>query len=333
MFDDVPARVWLLLGIAALAYAPLRYLLRHIAHAPSRREITRPREDLSWRTSGTLIRSLALLAGLAVLAVFIFTPTAEELARSDYLLPSLSVALGAFALFSVAQSTWTGRIQPFVRGLSESYSRDAQPKRYWASVAWNACLGSIFVWLAYNVYDDTKAQAAWAECAAESAAPRFEEKLASCDEVVARYPNDAQAHINRGLRYLDNGYLDEAVSDFSRAHELDPKNRWALANRGITYAWQGDHPRAEADFARVRAVDPENVVVLRGEVLLNMNLRELNAAEDQLTELLRLYPDDQWALYTRAEVYRQLGETEKANADHVKLSRLIKAKQDSLEAG
>ncbi len=68
MLDKVPAQVWILVAIAAVAYTPARYVFRHVSHAPSKRDITQLPEDLDWRTNGWLIRNGALLIGLAALA-------------------------------------------------------------------------------------------------------------------------------------------------------------------------------------------------------------------------------------------------------------------------
>ena len=67
MFNDVPVRFWLLLLIAAIAWAPARYVYRHVRRSPSQRDITQLVEDPNWRSSGALTTNVAILAGLAVL--------------------------------------------------------------------------------------------------------------------------------------------------------------------------------------------------------------------------------------------------------------------------
>ena len=87
MFDQVPVRVWLLIAIAAIAFTPTRYLYRYIAHSPSGRDITQPPPDLGWRKSGKFVRNLSIVAALLGLAIFIFTPTAEQFAQSPHFWP------------------------------------------------------------------------------------------------------------------------------------------------------------------------------------------------------------------------------------------------------
>ena len=82
MFDWVPIQVCLLIIIGLIVYQQVVYLYEHLVHAPSRRDITRPREDLSWRTDRQFAKSVAILVALAALAIFIFTPAATEFAHS-----------------------------------------------------------------------------------------------------------------------------------------------------------------------------------------------------------------------------------------------------------
>lgn len=322
MFDQVPARVWILLAFAAVAYTPARYLYQHIAHSPSRRDITQPAEDLSWRTSGQFARSLSILAALLGLSVFIFTPTAEELARSPRFWPVLVGGLGAWALFTVSQGFATGRVEPFIKGFRDTYEREGQPKGFWASLTWNSVLGCLLIWVAYQMNEDASAQIAQDRCSDDSNAFSPQAELSACNELVRLRPKDAHSYLYRGLMFLDAGAFDEAVADFTRAHELDPENHWALANRGITYAWKRDRMRAEKDFEAVRAVDPSNPVLLRGEALLSMNAGDPTSAVERLTASLGRDPDNAWALAMRAEAYRELGEYEKSRADQVKLLEL-----------
>ena len=102
--------------------------------------------------------------------------------------------------------------------------------------------------------------------------------------------------------YLDVQKFDEAISDFSRAHELDPKDAWALANRGLAWAWEKNQPKAEADFALVRSIDPSNPVMLRGEALLRRNVGDDAGAVDFLTASMKRDPDNIWALQARRTI-------------------------------
>lgn len=141
------------------------------------------------------------------------------------------------------------------------------------------------------------------------------QQLSACDEWASLRPHDSDAHLQRGLIFLDTGALDRAAADFTRAHELDPEDPWPLANRGLVFAWKEDQANAEADFALVRSIDHSNPVMLRGEALLRNNAGDLKGAVERLTESMKRDPDNLWALRTRSELYWELGEHEKSAQD------------------
>ena len=155
MFDDIPTRAWLLIGIAAGAYAPVRYIYEHVAHSPARREITQAPENLDWRTSHQFARSSLILVALAAFAAFIFTPAAERFANSPSFFPVLLTAMAAWGLFTAAQSVFTGQIEPFVQGNFGPYDRETQPKRFWSSFAWSLMFSALCLWLAFGIPDTT----------------------------------------------------------------------------------------------------------------------------------------------------------------------------------
>ncbi|QIK95924.1 tetratricopeptide repeat protein [Sphingomonas sp. HDW15A] len=364
MFDEVPVRVWLLLLVGLFAWVPAQYVFQHVRSSPARRDITQPQVDVSWRTSEALLRNLSILLALAAFVAFIFTPFAERMAKGPRFMPALIAGLAAWALYTVLRGFRRGKIEPMIRGISEEYDRETQPKRFWASLIWNAVLGSMMSWGAYQLNKDASQQVLEERC--------FEGKLyslspnakAACEEVLsvyddavavdprdsyARYnralayarlgdfpraiedysaaiklrPNDGEAFSNRGIHYLDAMEYDLAIADFTRAHELDPKTSWPLAHRGIAHAWKGDTDEANRDFSAARALDPDNIVVMRGEILLAMNLAEFELAVKRANIVLAKEPDDLWALATRADAYRRLGETAKSRADTRRANMLI----------
>ena len=65
------------------------------------------------------------------------------------------------------------------------------------------------------------------------------------------------AHHHLGTCWRDKGRLDEAMAEFRRAIELDPKG--ASAHHGLGMCWQdkGQLDEAMAEFRRAIDLDPE----------------------------------------------------------------------------
>jgi hypothetical protein len=215
MFDEVPVQVWLLIGIAAAGFAPAQYVFQHLAHAPANQDITQPPEDLEWRTPGKLGLNLAIVAGLFALAIFIFTPAAARFARSAIFVPALLSALGTFALSMVVRGFMTGRISPLIRGFNGTYERETQPKRFWASFAWNAVLGCAMLGVALTAYRSP------AEDGCDNYRKTFspQEQLEACNELLADGASGdrlADLLADRGIAYHDLGEYDRAERDYTR---------------------------------------------------------------------------------------------------------------------
>ena len=106
-----------------------------------------------------------------------------------------------------------------------------------------------------------------------------------CDSESSR---DAVFYNNRGLTYFNQGELDKAFADFTKAIELDPQMIMAYQNRGSLYFTQGELDAAIADHTKAIELDPANAVTH----------------------------------YYRGIVFEKLGDKENAEADYAKAKEL-----------
>ena len=100
--------------------------------------------------------------------------------------------------------------------------------------------------------------------------------------------NRALAFVSRGTAYYQKGAFNRAISDFTEAIRLDPKNAIAFGIRGRAYSKKRDVDEAIADY----------------------------------TEAIRLNPKDDSAFYFRGEAYRQKADYDRAIADYTEAIRL-----------
>jgi len=139
MTPPTPAQFWLAgVAIGVVVLVPATYVYRCVKHSPSRQEVGKLPQDLSWRSPAMLILCAAAIIALAGLAVFIFTPAFAEF--SWVLLPISIAVVATFPLYRVFQGFRTGHEKPIARGSFPSYNRSTQPKRYWASMIWNSII-------------------------------------------------------------------------------------------------------------------------------------------------------------------------------------------------
>jgi len=94
-----------------------------------------------------------------------------------------------------------------------------------------------------------------------------ERRIASCTALIQSDELDnenlAHAYNNRGTAYQSGGELDKAISDFSEAIRLEPKDALAFNNRGIAYDKKGDFALAIADFSTALKLKPGDDRVLK----------------------------------------------------------------------
>jgi hypothetical protein len=95
----------------------------------------------------------------------------------------------------------------------------------------------------------------------------------------------------RGHAYHDKGDFTRAISDYTEAIRLDPKNESPLISRAITYHFKKDYDRSILDYTEALRLKPE-AKTFRGRGLEYYLKGDYDRAILDLTEALRLNPND-----------------------------------------
>lgn len=123
---------------------------------------------------------------------------------------------------------------------------------------------------------------------------------------------DARAYLERGRQFLEQGQLNEAIAELSRAASLDPKLSQAHGLLAVAYDRKGLHDRAEDSYRRaidVNERDPQALNNLGYSLYLSGNYR---AAVDRLKKAARLAPSDARVLNNLALAQVRLGKYDDA---------------------
>ncbi len=105
------------------------------------------------------------------------------------------------------------------------------------------------------------------------------------------YPQSSVDFKDLGLYYLNKDQLDRAITQFTTAIQLDPKNLHATYHRGVAWSRKGDWEKAIADLTTVIQRDPQAAQAYRWRSKAYAQIGATAQAEADAKEALRLDPE------------------------------------------
>ncbi|EDX85026.1 tetratricopeptide repeat domain protein [Synechococcus sp. PCC 7335] len=97
--------------------------------------------------------------------------------------------------------------------------------------------------------------------------------------LIVREPTNPENLVNRGLMYSNLGRGDDALADYNRAIELNPKFDRAFSNRGNLHAIRHNWQDAIADYDEAIDLNPLNI---RARLNQAVTFREMGNYEEAL---------------------------------------------------
>ncbi len=133
---------------------------------------------------------------------------------------------------------------------------------------------------------------------------------------IASNPDGASVpYYYRGLVYIDQGKVMEAIDDFTKAIELDKHFPQAYAARGTAYLMTSRPAKAAEDFNKAIQLDPKNATTYVNRARAYMGLQMLEEAESDLNTAIKLNPNLLPAYFNRGVLFMLQQRTEEALAD------------------
>lgn len=327
--DGVTNRWWFVVGAGLILLAAVQAFRKwhtdpgDLTASLASPSLTGDLQDAPVETSTRVWSIVALLLFVGGIG-FLYTPQGRQMAQQPWFGIIVGLGLGGGALFTAIRGLSTGKMTPWMKGFANNYDRECQPKRFWASIAWNAVLGLGMLWITAQLFREESANHTDNQCYNGVGVTSVEQGIAVCDRLIDENPRDLNAYVGRGLIFSAGRQYGKAIADFTRAHELDPKSVWPLANRGLVYTYRDQFAPAKRDFAAARAIDPNNYVLLHGEATIRLNSGDPEGAISILNRNVARYPEDSWAYRLRSDAYQQMGKFDKANADRAKADKLAR---------
>lgn len=150
----------------------------------------------------------------------------------------------------------------------------------------------------------------------------WKNSLSLWNRVIFVHGEQAFALIQRGSAFRSNGQNKEAMIDYSRSIELNPRFYRAFEYRGYMYSLEEQYSKAIEDFKSALVSYPNSEFA---RASLGFNYRKMgqySEALHYLNETLEINPNNTDALINRGQVFQALGEPQKACTDLLAAQRL-----------
>ncbi len=163
---------------------------------------------------------------------------------------------------------------------------------------------------------------------------QYDEAIAEYDRVIEHNPRHSNAYFHRGLCYSKKKEYSKAILDCSRVIELSPNYADAYFNRGSAYAESKKYDEAIEDYTKYTQMNPQDPegYITRGRVLGWKG--ENNDAISDFDKAIELDPKQATGYLNRGIIYarRVVGEYDKAISDYKKALELNPAMRDEINA-
>ena len=112
------------------------------------------------------------------------------------------------------------------------------------------------------------------------------------EPAVAVRALEAEIYGVQGLGHSEAGQTTVALTDFSRAINLDPDNLWLRQQRGLLHFQLGQYDAALADFDWAIKLQPSNATLLAGRSVIYATLNRYSDALSDIQQAINIAPLD-----------------------------------------
>ena len=122
-------------------------------------------------------------------------------------------------------------------------------------------------------------------------------------------------HLFKGIDYRHRGKWDEAIAEFNKAIEINPKYAKPYDNRGGVYFNIGDYGNAISDSSKAIEINPNYAGAYNTRAAAYYFIFQYDEAISDNTKAIELNPNDASNYINRGNVYDDKGDKKKACSD------------------
>jgi tetratricopeptide (TPR) repeat protein len=110
----------------------------------------------------------------------------------------------------------------------------------------------------------------------------YDEAIVEFTKAIDANPRSAAAFYNRGLAYHKNRRSDEAMSDYTRAIAINPKDSEFYYNRGIIQYSRGNFDQAASDWSKGIEINPKNAAIYQKRAFVYFQMLKYDKAWEDI---------------------------------------------------
>ncbi len=158
---------------------------------------------------------------------------------------------------------------------------------------------------------------------------KYKEAIENYDKAIELNPKYADAYNNRGNAKLHSGKNEEAIEDYNKAIELDPQYD-TYYNRGNAKLHSGKNEEAIEDYNKAIELNPKYAKAYNNRGFTKSDLGDFKEAIEDYDKAIKLNSKDAAAYINRGVAKLALGRHEEAKKDYDKAKTLF-AKAKNME--
>lgn len=142
----------------------------------------------------------------------------------------------------------------------------------------------------------------------------YQQAVDTFSDLIAVFPQNADAFKNRGVAYMKLEKFDHAIADFESAKNIAPELKGIYSNLGVIWYYKENYEKAIENYNREIALSPENAAAYFNRALCMTKLERTEEALADLSKAIAISPDFYWAICYKADLLAEAGQVEEAAA-------------------
>jgi tetratricopeptide (TPR) repeat protein len=147
--------------------------------------------------------------------------------------------------------------------------------------------------------------------------------LSSCATTPKGQQRSSESYLDQGYYFASKGQYDQAISDYTKALEINPRYIEAYNNRGLAYASKGQYDEAISDYNKALKINPRYIEAYNNRGNAYLNKGQYDDAISDYNKILKIESRYAVAYYNRGVAYNAKDQYDQAISDFGKALEIM----------